>query len=73
MKVEISGSEARRIALTAQGFNALSRNKSASASDLAGSKASRGMWVWSEAKHALEWLFWAGALKTPHCCLPLIR
>lgn len=36
------------------------------ASDLAGSKASRGMWVWSEAKHALEWLFWAGLIAATH-------
>lgn len=36
------------------------------ASDLAGSKAARGMWVWSEAKHALEWLFWAGVIAATH-------
>jgi len=36
------------------------------ASDLAGSKASKGMWVWSEAKHALEWLFWAGLIAATH-------
>jgi uncharacterized protein YcaQ len=36
------------------------------ASDLAGSKASRGMWVWSDAKHALEWLFWAGLIASTH-------
>lgn len=36
------------------------------ASDLAGSKSSRGMWAWSEAKHALEWLFWAGLIAATH-------
>jgi uncharacterized protein YcaQ len=34
MKAEISGSEARRIALTSQGFNGLSRDKAATASHL---------------------------------------
>jgi uncharacterized protein YcaQ len=36
------------------------------ASDLAGSKARKGMWVWSDAKHALEWLFWAGLIAATH-------
>ncbi|MGX5689502.1 winged helix-turn-helix domain-containing protein [Arcticibacter tournemirensis] len=36
------------------------------ASDLPGTKASKGMWVWSEAKHALEWLFWAGLITSTH-------
>jgi uncharacterized protein YcaQ len=36
------------------------------ASDVAGSRASRGMWVWSDAKHALEWLFWAGLVTATH-------
>jgi uncharacterized protein YcaQ len=36
------------------------------ASDLAGSKASKGMWVWTEAKKALEWLFWAGLISATH-------
>jgi uncharacterized protein YcaQ len=36
------------------------------ASDLAGSKAQKGMWVWSDAKHALEWLFWAGLIAATH-------
>ncbi|YBV95166.1 winged helix-turn-helix domain-containing protein (plasmid) [Phyllobacteriaceae bacterium JZ32] len=36
------------------------------ASDLAGSRASKGMWVWSDAKHALEWLFWAGLIAATH-------
>ena len=36
------------------------------ASDVAGSKAAQGMWVWSAAKHALEWLFWAGLVASTH-------
>lgn len=36
------------------------------ASDVAGSTAAKGMWVWSEAKHALEWLFWAGLVAATH-------
>jgi uncharacterized protein YcaQ len=36
------------------------------ASDVAGRKASKGMWVWSDAKHALEWLFWAGRVASTH-------
>ena len=36
------------------------------ASDVAGSRASKGMWVWSAAKHALEWLFWAGLVAATH-------
>ncbi|RCS21777.1 winged helix-turn-helix domain-containing protein [Phyllobacterium salinisoli] len=36
------------------------------ASDVAGSRASKGMWVWSDAKHVLEWLFWAGLVAATH-------
>ncbi len=36
------------------------------ASDIAGSRAAKGMWVWSAAKHALEWLFWSGQVASTH-------
>jgi len=36
------------------------------ASDVAGGRAMKGMWVWSDAKHALEWLFWAGRVAATH-------
>ncbi|WP_238314012.1 winged helix-turn-helix domain-containing protein [Methylobacterium crusticola] len=36
------------------------------ASDIAGRAARKGMWVWSDAKHALEWLFWAGLVAATH-------
>jgi uncharacterized protein len=36
------------------------------ASDVAGGRAAKGMWVWSAAKHALEWLFWAGLVAATH-------
>ncbi|PST83914.1 cytoplasmic protein [Pedobacter yulinensis] len=36
------------------------------ASDLAGPKAGKGMWAWSESKHILEWLFWAGQIAATH-------
>ena len=36
------------------------------ASDIAGKKSTKGMWDWSEAKLALEWLFWAGLVCATH-------
>src|SRR5690606_18048813 len=32
------------------------------ASDMDGAKGSGGWWGWSKAKHAFEWLFWAGRI-----------
>lgn len=34
------------------------------ASDIEGHKGNGGWWGWSEAKHAFEWLFWAGRVTT---------
>ena len=36
------------------------------ASDVVGDRTAKGMWVWSAAKHALEWLFWAGLVAATH-------
>lgn len=34
------------------------------ASDIDGHTGTSGWWAWSEVKHALEWLFWAGHITT---------
>ena len=34
------------------------------ASDLAQTRGKTGWWEWSDAKHAMEWLFWAGRVTT---------
>ena len=36
------------------------------ASDITGSKAKKGMWVWSDVKRVLEWLFWSGQVAATH-------
>ena len=44
----------------------IERDGALAASDVAGTRASQGMWAWSAAKHALEWLFWAGLVAATH-------
>lgn len=44
----------------------IAREGALAASDIAGSMATKGMWVWSSAKHALEWLFWSGLVASTH-------
>ena len=36
------------------------------ASDIEGERTAKGMWAWSDAKQALEWLFWAGLVSAKH-------
>ncbi|MBN9270566.1 MAG: YcaQ family DNA glycosylase, partial [Mesorhizobium sp.] len=36
------------------------------ASSIEGHKGKGGWWGWSHAKHAFEWLFWAGRITTAH-------
>lgn len=36
------------------------------ASDVPSTKSTTGMWAWSDAKRALEWLFWAGLVAATH-------
>ena len=45
-------------------FRHIERNGPASAGELEGTRGAGGWWGWSEAKRAVEWLFWAGRLTT---------
>ncbi|MBO0905613.1 winged helix-turn-helix domain-containing protein [Jiella sonneratiae] len=44
----------------------IAREGPLAASDIAEAVAEKGMWAWSEAKQALEWLFWSGLVAATH-------
>nr|WP_221234600.1 crosslink repair DNA glycosylase YcaQ family protein [Sphingomonas aerophila] len=44
----------------------IANNGPLAASDVSAAVQGKGMWEWSEAKHALEWLFWSGLVAATH-------
>jgi uncharacterized protein YcaQ len=47
-------------------FRRVSEEGPIAASSIEGHKGTGGWWGWSEAKHAFEWLFWAGRITTAY-------
>ncbi len=57
---------ADRRAFVEEIFGEVECNGPIAASDIEGHKGTGGWWGWSEAKHAFEWLFWAGRITTAY-------
>ncbi len=55
-----------RAAYVEEIFRTVAERGPVAASDLDGQKGTGGWWGWSDAKHAFEWLFWAGRITTAH-------
>ncbi|MGP2493098.1 winged helix-turn-helix domain-containing protein [Mesorhizobium sp. PUT5] len=55
-----------RAAYVEEIFRIVAERGPVAASDLDGQKGKGGWWGWSDAKHAFEWLFWAGRITTSH-------
>ncbi|RVD19317.1 MULTISPECIES: winged helix-turn-helix domain-containing protein [unclassified Mesorhizobium] len=47
-------------------YNEVAERGPIAASDIEGHKGNGGWWGWSAAKHAFEWLFWAGRITTAY-------
>jgi uncharacterized protein YcaQ len=54
------------MALIEETFQEVAARGPIAASAIEGHKGSGGWWGWSAAKHAFEWLFWAGRITTAH-------